>query len=247
MRPIHANGVSFQMGGTYSADAMPVHTVSFRYDFWIDTTEVTQSSYYSLMGTNPSSFMGFGNRPVEKTTWFDAALYCNERSKRDSLDTVYSYTGISGIRGNGCTGLTGLAIDLSKSGYRLPTEAEWEYSCRAGTTTDYYWGSANEDAYIWYFVNSTSQTHPVATKLPNAWGLYDMNGNVAEWCNDWYMSFTSEAQTDPTGPDSSRERCLRGGSWIDGMECVLSAYRVRDVPSYRTLGDVGFRCARVQE
>lgn len=247
MKLIHARDSSFQMGGDYSADAQPVHTVIFTHDFWIDTTEVTQRSYLELMGINPSAFTGEENRPVERTTWFDAVLYCNKRSKRDGLDTVYSFTGMSGTPASGCVGLLDLAIDLTKNGYRLPTEAEWEYACKGGTETDYFWDTASADANAWYFENSNQQTHPVARKLPNPFGLYDMCGNVWEWCNDWYEKFSSASQTDPTGIASGTERSLRGGSWHDGSETLLSAYRTRDNPMYRLIGDTGFRCAISQQ
>jgi len=247
MRLIHSKDSSFQMGNDYSPDALPIHTVTITCDYWIDTTEVTQESYKALMGINPSSFTGNDYRPVEKVTWFDAVIYCNKRSRRDSLDTVYSYTTVtkSGVT---CIGLTDLTTDLLKKGYRLPTEAEWEFACRAGTISDYYWGDKDSSAgdFAWFYQNSETQTHQVALKEPNAFGLYDMAGNVYEWCNDWYEKWsTPAAKTDPTGMISGTEHSIRGGSWNDGAENLLSGYRVRDVPTYRTLGDVGFRCVRL--
>jgi formylglycine-generating enzyme required for sulfatase activity len=219
----------------------------------MDTTEVTQVDYQALMLVNPSYFTGDSLRPVETVTWFDAVLYCNKRSKRDSLDTVYSYTSVTVTPGNGCTALGGLANDFTKNGYRLPTEAEWEYACRAGSTTDYYWGKnypqttsadtlAIESSAVCFY-NSPTGTQPVATKKPNAWGLYDMSGNVWEWCNDWYGSYSSGSQTDPTGPSTGTYRVLRGGSWNFNVLDLCSAARFGGAPVNR-LNYNGFRCVR---
>jgi formylglycine-generating enzyme len=223
-------GGTFQMGQAGIAE--PVHDVTLTRNFYMDTTEVTQGNFLALMGVNPSGFTGDANRPVEQVTWFDAVLYCNARGKHIGLDTVYSYTSLTGTPGNGCTGLGGLSIDMTRNGYRLPTEAEWEYSCRAGTTTAYYW--ADDTIGInnngWSNYNSGNATHTVATKLPNAWGLYDMAGNVWEWCNDWYEGYSSDAQTDPTGAASGIYRVLRGGSCYNGSDDFRSAHRLNNYP-----------------
>jgi formylglycine-generating enzyme required for sulfatase activity len=231
-------GGTFQMGqpnpdiggADASADEQPAHTVKVS-SFYMDTTEVTQGDYQTLMGVNPSSFTGDARRPVENVTWFDAVLYCNARSKRDGKDTVYSFTSISGVAGNGVYDLSGLAVDTSKHGYRLPTESEWEYACRAGSSTDYYWGrsypplttadTAAINANVVWNINSSNGTQPVATKKPNAWGLYDMSGNVLEWCNDWYGSYSASSQTNPAGPMSGAYRVLRGGAWNVGFAFLL--------------------------
>ena len=230
---------TFPMGSTTKSTEQPVHSVTMS-AFWMDSTEVTQADYVALMGVNPSNFSGVTRGPVENITWYDAVLYCNKRSKRDGKDTVYRYTSISGTAGNGCSGLSGLIIDTSKSGYRLPTDAQREYACRAGTTTDYYWGSKTIDNYAWYSSNSGNTTHTVATKLPNAWGLYDMSGNVYEWCNDWYGTYSSGAQTDPQGATSGSYRVLRGGSWNFYTPLLRSANRSGSDPDYRR-NDNGFR------
>lgn len=251
MVKIAAKGATFSMGDALST---PMHQVTFTKDFWMDTTEVTQAKYQALMAatysgyTSPlwSSIYGVGdNNPAYYVNWYDAVLYCNARTKvTGSTDTVYLYTSIPGTPGNDCT-LDGLSINLSKSGFRLPTEAQWEYACRAGTTTDFYWGKdydpypstvvdSNEvDGYAVWYRNSYLKgsgnpdygTHLVATKLKNPVGLYDMSGNVWEWCHDWYESYGSLAQTDPVGPATGSGRVLRGGSWDYGTIYLHSAYR----------------------
>ncbi|OGJ96095.1 MAG: hypothetical protein A2487_01680, partial [Candidatus Raymondbacteria bacterium RifOxyC12_full_50_8] len=212
---------TFQMGSTANSDEQPIHTVTIS-SFWMDTTEVTQADYLSVTGVNPSNFTGDSLRPVNALTWYDAVLYCNARSKRDGKDTAYFYSSITGTPFSGCTGLADLAQDTSKHSYRLPTEAEWEFSCRAGTTTSYYWGGGNADQYAWYFDNAGFTTHTVASKAKNAFGLYDMCGNVFEWCWDWKGNYGSGAETDPTGPATGTYRVLRGGGW---------GYRVGDISS----------------
>jgi formylglycine-generating enzyme required for sulfatase activity/5-hydroxyisourate hydrolase-like protein (transthyretin family) len=220
---------TFQMGDTNSAiGAIPVHSVTLG-AFTMSQTLVTQEQYVAVMGVNPSYFDSGSTWPVEQVTWYDAALFCNKLSKLAGLDTVYGHN-----IGDGYTDL----IDYTKNGYRLPTEAEYEYAYRAGTTTDYYWGRnypptttadtlAIDSNAVWYG-NSPTNTQPVATKKPNAWGLYDMSGNLWEWCNDWYGSYSASSQTNPTGAISGSYRVLRGGSWSNGYGLVdlCSAYRL---------------------
>jgi formylglycine-generating enzyme required for sulfatase activity len=242
MKFIPARDSSFEMGSTTGeTDEMPVHTVTFTYGFFIDSTEVTQGQYSSLMAVTPSAFSG-STSPVEMVNWHDAALYCNARSKAEGSDTVYSYSSISGTAGNDCV-LNGLHIDLSKDGYHLPTEAEWEYACRGGTTTDYYWGTDSVADYAWYFGGNGTETHPVAEKWPNAFGLYDMSGNVWEWCNDWHGSYAADTTTDPSGPASGTTRVLRGGAFDSGATTLRSARRNDFDPSSRN-NNRGFRCVR---
>lgn len=125
--------------------------------------------------------------------------------------------------------------------YRLPTEAEWEYACRAGTTMEYY---GNVDDIAWYGSNSNNSTHPVGLKHPNAFGLYDMSGNVWEWCQDWYGPYNNSAQTDPTGPSVSEDRVCRGGSWVCNDRYIRSTSRGRSTPDGRS-DDLGFRFIQV--
>jgi len=184
--------------------------------------------------------------PVENVTWYDALIYCNARSKRDGLQAVYRFTGVKGKAGDGCAGLENLVIDYSIEGYRLPTEAEWEYACRAGTTTRYYWGEEMDDDYAWWEMNSGGRTQRVDAKKPNSWGLYDMCGNVQEWCNDWHGEkyYAESSAHHPKGPPSGIHRILRGGSWYpyqDGGAHLRSANRSCNLPDYRR-DAYGFRC-----
>ncbi len=236
---------SFQMG---DADyATPIHQVTLS-AFKMGSTEVTQELYEDIMGVNPSAFDSGASWPVENVTWFVMVLFCNALSKVASKDTVYTYTGISGNPGDSCSDLAGISYDTSKSGYRLPTEAEWEYACRAGSTTKWYWSdtwSATADQYSWNSQNSNSMTHIVGGKTANAWGLYDMAGNVWEWVNDWYGSYGSAAQTNPTGAVGGSNRVLRGGSYFNGYGSgfnLRSGYRYDYDPYYRFNG-IGFRVA----
>ena len=201
--------------GTFSM----AHKVTLTNHFELGVYEVTQEEYERVMGTNPSQFKGARN-PVEQVSWDDAVEFCRKLS----------------------------ALPAEKSAgyvYRLPTEAEWEYACRAGTTTVYSFGdsAAQLGEYAWYIDNSGNATHPVGGKKPNAWGLYEMHGNVWEWCQDWYGDYPSGAATDPTGPSSGSGRVHRGGSWNGNFERCRSANRFRGTPDYRSYSQ-GFRVLR---
>jgi formylglycine-generating enzyme required for sulfatase activity len=229
LKPIPSKDITFTMGDdSLFVDTRPAHSVTITYDFNMDSTEVTQGDYQTCVGVNPSYFANDTKCPVEQVSWFEAALYCNKRSRRDGLDTVYGYTSItetSGPGGRVMIDLVNLTTDLSAIGYRLPTEAEWEFACRAGTTTDYYWGRnsppetfndslAIDSNAVCGIIRQTSSPHPVATKRPNTFGLYDMSGNVWEWCNGWKESYNGNASIDPVGPLTGSWRVLRGGSWV---------------------------------
>ena len=216
-------------------DEQPVRRVKAG-DFYMDCTEVTQQSFESLMGKNPARFRG-ADKPVERVSWLWAAQYCNMRSLREGLTPCYDPDT--------------LACDFEANGYRLPTEAEWEYACRAGTVSDWSFGddSARLGRYAWFKGNAEKSTHPVRQKPPNAWGLYEMHGNVAEWCHDYYAEAYDASQTvDPCGAEAGEERVLRGGSWKTSEDACRSAARFSQPPG---LADVcfgydayGFRCVR---
>jgi formylglycine-generating enzyme required for sulfatase activity len=195
--------------------------------FYMGKYEVTQKEYQEMMGTNPSRFKG-DNLPIENVTWFEAVEYCNRRSQREGLTPAYMISG------------TSVTWNRSANGYRLPTEAEWECACRAGTTTAFNTGASINNNAGWYDANSSNRTHPVGEKSANAWGLYDMHGNVWEWCWDWYeAAYSSGAQTDPVGPSSGSNRVVRGGGWDSPATLARSAYRSSVPPSSRI--DMGFR------
>ncbi len=233
---------STQTIGATNLNSDTVHQVTVS-SFYMDTVDVTQSEFLSVMGTNPSSFTSNPQNPVQMVTWFDAVLYCNAKSKKDGRDTVYSYTGLGTGRYGGDTMAT-VAIDYTKNGYRLPTEAEWEYAAKAGTSTNYWWGNNSIDSlnkYAWNGNNSSNSTQPVAQKGKNAFGLYDMAGDVWQWCNDWYGTYSSSVQANPTGPTTGNNRADRGGSWYNGATGFRSAYRAYyGDPVFRNFG-TGFR------
>ena len=233
----------FQMGDVYLygvyPNELPVHTVSIS-TFSMGVCEVTQEEYLAVMGYNPSFFSG-ATMPVETVTWYDAVDFCNRLSVMENLDPVYTITGKS-FTGNNITAAT-VNDDFTKSGYRLPTEAEWEYACRAVTTTEWRTGAAltTGQANIDNFVGSTTV---VKSYADNLWGLYDMHGNVYEWCWDWYDTpYSSGPDTNPTGPISGANRVVRGGSWSYAAVYARSAYRYIGTPSVGN-GLVGFRLAR---
>ena len=219
MKLIRAANDSFQMGfdkGVQNwACITGKHKVTFTYNFYVDSTLITQDDYNTIMKNNPSSHKIAGNLrlPVEKVSWYDAVLYCNERSKRDNLDTVYSYSSVtkSGTSVSKLVGLTFTASNLKKNGYRLLTNAEAEYCVRAHTTGLWWWttttdaNQATTDAssYVVYSGNDGGTTQPVASKKPNPFGLYDMTGNLFEWKNDCEAPYITTPEIDPIGATAS--------------------------------------------
>ena len=218
------------------ADEKPAHKVRVS-AFHMDTHEVTQKNYEAIMKANPSKAKG-PDRPVEQVDWLHAALYCNARSLKEGLKPCYD--------------TKTLACDFTAGGYRLPTEAEWEYACRAGTREPYSCGSdpAKLKACAWFKANAEQTTHPVGQKSPNPWGLYDMHGNVAEWCHDVYdESYYPKAENaDPHGPPAGDKRVLRGGSWRSGEEGCRSSARNSETPRFADAcfgsDGYGFRCVK---
>lgn len=191
--------------------------------FWLSKYEVNQTEYFALLGNNPSGVRG-ASLPVENVTWFNAVNYCARLTEREA------------------------AAGRLPAGYvyRLPTEAEWEYASRAGTTTRFSFGDdpgyPQLHAYGWSRSNSGNSTRPVGTKLPNPWGLYDMQGNVFEWCLDWLGSYPGGRVTDYKGPASGVFRVLRGGSAYNSVTFCRSAFRGLQRPE-GTNYDEGFRVA----
>lgn len=250
-------GGTFEMGSPdseawRSADEQ-LHTVTVN-DYYISAYEVTQAEYQAVTGSNPSNFTG-EDLPVENVSWLDAVAYCNARSELENLEPVYSVEGQT------------VTWDRTANGYRLPTEAEWEYACRAGTSTPFntqtsisaeeanYWGHYPYLIEDNYFNQSNLETRPgvyrettiaVGSFQPNAWGLYDMHGNVGEWVWDYYGDYSSQEQTDPTGPESGTLRVNRGGGWNDFAKNLRSSYRAT-LPQDSAAFNVGFRLVRNAE
>jgi formylglycine-generating enzyme required for sulfatase activity len=207
-------------------DESPQHQVTVS-AFYIGKYEITQAEYEAVMGTAPSRFKG-SNRPVEQVNWNDAVEYCNKLSQREGLTPTYQGSG------------NNITCDWDANGYRLPTEAEWEYACRAGTTTPFSTGDNINTSQANCYGYSTM---PVGSFASNPWSLYDMHGNVYEWCWDWYGSYSSDAQIDTRGPVSGADRVKRGGSWNPWGWGLRSANRGRYRPS-NVDNDLGFRLVR---
>lgn len=203
------------------------HQVTLTQGYYMQTTEVTQLQWRTVMGADPSYFDACGDDcPVEKVSWNDAQSFVMELNRMEGAN-----------------------------GYRLPTEAQWEYACRAGSAAAFANGDITEETSDdpnlnvigWYYFNSNGQTHPVAEKQANAWGLYDMHGNVSEWCADWYdYNYPIEPVTDPAGPSTGSFRVLRGGNWNANAGYCRSAVRYRNAPDYR-LHNRGFRVVLLPE
>ena len=206
----------FRMGSTSpeaDGDEQPVTQVRISRGFWLGKYEVTQDEWQAVTGSNPSRFSGCGRCPVEQVSWEDVQAF---------IGTLNTQAG--------------------RAVYRLPTEAEWEYAARAGTTGDRY---GNLDAIAWYRENSGRRTRPVGQKAPNAWGLHDMLGNVEEWVGDWHGAYSGGAVTDPRGPGSGSGRMLRGGSWYDSPGYVRAPIRNVVDPGNR-YDYLGFRLLKTQ-
>ena len=217
---VFVKGGTFTMGCTSKqsdcySDEKPTHQVTLN-DYYIGKYEVTQKQWKDVMGSNPSSNKGCDECPAEKVSWNDIQEFIKKLNEKTGKK------------------------------YRLPTEAEWEYAARGGASSAHYKysGSNNIDEVAWYKSNSTSKTHPVGTKKANELGIYDMSGNVWEWCSDWYDAYSSNSQTNPTGAVSGSGRVLRGGSWSNLAQYCGVSCRGDGTPRYRG-DDLGFRLALV--
>jgi formylglycine-generating enzyme required for sulfatase activity len=228
---------SFTMGSLHGdGDAKPPHKVGVD-AFWMDRTEVTQEQFDKLQLSNPSHFEG-ARLPAEQVTWAQAARFCNARSRAEKLAPCY----------NADTGV----CDFTQNGYRLPTEAEWEYAARAGSEADYTFGgdARRLGEHAWFAGNAAKKTHPVAQKRPNAWGLFDIHGNVAEWCNDNYAAdaYAKSSAKNPRGPAAGKLACLRGGAWNSSAEATRIFVRAGENPGFSDAclhrDAIGFRCVR---
>jgi formylglycine-generating enzyme required for sulfatase activity len=216
---------SNQMGSNYSDtldnydNEKPVHTVHLTQPFYLGKYEVTQGQWQAVMGNNPSAFKGDANLPVEQVSWDDVQEFMRRLNGREGGAT-----------------------------YRLPTEAEWEYAARAGSTTAYSFGNDARllGEYAWYNGNAGGTTHPVGQKKPNAWGLHDMHGNVWEWVQDWHGTYPSGTVTDPVGPSSyfPPQSVYRGGGWLYTARSCRSASRSGAPTGFRNDG-LGFRLLRM--
>ena len=214
---LRVKGGTFQMGATSEQgsdaydDEYPVHSVTLS-DYYIGQTEVTQELWEVVMGSNPSYFEGDNQCPVENVSWND----CQEFIKKLNR--------------------------LTGKNFRLPTEAEWEYAARGGNKSKgyKYSGSNDADAVAWYYKNSGDKTHPVAQKQVNELGLYDMSGNVLEWCQDWRGKYSSHSQSNPKGANTGSSRVLRGGSWRNDARHARVSFRSNSAPDCR-YGSYGLR------
>jgi len=233
-------GGTFLMGSPESddqvwSDEKPQHKVTVS-GFAMSRYPITRRQYREVMKETPSEWrkgQDDDRLPANYVDWFDAVKFCNALSEQQGLQPCYR---IEGKR---------VEWDREANGYRLPTEAEWEYAVRAGTTTWWFCGnwSYKLKRYAWFDKNAGGRIHPVGEKEPNPWGLYDLAGNVYEWCWDWHQTYSAEACADPVGPPAGDYRVRRGGAYWDDALYLRSAIRACNVPEFRDTG-VGFRCVR---
>jgi len=239
---VYLPGGEFVMGTDRgNPDEAPAHKVTIS-GFLMDTFEVTHEMFVKAQLPNPSHWQDNPNNPVERVRWRDAKQYCNERSLMEGLKPCYNEKSAD------------WDCDWLANGYRLPTEAEWEYACRAGTEGPYDFGTPDKlRQYAWFAGNSDKQTHPAGQKKPNRWGLYDMYGNVSEWCEDVYDAayYKQSPAADPPGPPNPGKdvrRVIRGGSWKSSPDMCRATFRqgerTGDTDACFFTDFCGFRCVR---
>ncbi|MDR1617868.1 MAG: formylglycine-generating enzyme family protein [Treponema sp.] len=230
---VRVEGGTFLMGGEPGGAGGGAHEVTLS-TFFLAEAEVTQALWKEVMGNNPSRFTG-DDRPVDSASWLDAVGFCNALSEKAGLPPAYE------IAGNTVT------WRREAGGYRLPTESEWEYAARGGINgvsgQALYAGGEKPEDVGWYDGNSGKVSHPVKGKAPNGLGLYDMSGNLWEWCWDYYGEYPRQAVTDPSGPAESPRRVLRGGAWFTPVNLLRVTYRYWNSPGFKA-NSVGFRLAR---
>lgn len=244
------NSGTFQMGSTTGdTDEQPVHNVTLS-NFYIGKYEVTQREWLEIMGTNPSQFLGDDLRPVDLVKWYDAVKFCNKKSIQEGLTPCYSKdnsTNPDNWTGNPETdeSWANITCDWTANGYRLPTEAEWEFASKGGNSTQHftYSGSNNIGEVAWYSSNSNGRSQSIGRKSPNELGIFDMTGNLFEWCWDFYNDYSATNQNNPTGPVSGTYRVVRGASWNVNHEISHVTFRSGKTPIL-SQNSVGFRLVR---
>jgi formylglycine-generating enzyme required for sulfatase activity len=232
-------GGSFRMGditgGSGQPAELPVHQVTLR-AFMVARYETTADLYLRVTGISPGYHTGNPDYPVENVSWYEAISFCNALSAREKLRPAY-----------GGTPETGITCDFSANGYRLPTEAEWEFACRAGSETDYCSGNGTAalESVGWYLGNAGNNTHAAGELNGNGYSLADMHGNIAEWCWDWFSpsAYSATPADNPGGPASGTERVRRGGGYLSNATSARSAARSSATPEIKTR-DTGFRVVR---
>ncbi len=250
-------GGTIAMGGDGATDGKPIHSVTvgsfiiekyeISFDAWTTVREWGLTHGYTDLPAAQHGYrpVGTGN-PAARMSWYDVVKWCNARSEKESMTPVF-YTDSTQTRvyRTGDYNLPTAAVLWTANGYRLPTEAEWEFAARGGTKSHNcsYSGSNNIDSVAWYSSNSEFSTHPIASKFPNELGLYDMSGNAAEWCWDVYAPYSSNAQTDPKGGEGGNIRVVRGGSWMSGVSSCRPPYRESSLASVRA-DNIGCRLVR---
>ncbi|MCU0610193.1 MAG: SUMF1/EgtB/PvdO family nonheme iron enzyme [Candidatus Eisenbacteria bacterium] len=222
-------GGTFQMGSPQVGDGVerPVHTVTVN-SFSMSRNEVRQQQYVTVTGENPSVFPG-ADRPVEAVSWFLAAAFCNALSLREGYVPFYDAADLAAQ-------MPTVGMNWDASGYRLPTEAEWEYACRAGSNSEFYWGETMDDRFCWHAGNSGNTTHDGGTREPNGWSFHDMSGNASEWCNDWFDPdyYAVSPSANPRGPTTGTWRVIRGGAYAFPDFACRSASRTGLEPGMPT-------------